>query len=156
MTGNITAANVDANYGLFINNKTTDAFDPAGGIMLTRELNSFRNGMRNSSRRLWYVVLLSSITSVRILNPEPSRLARCPDKGFPRPYVETNCSLPRSSPASGFYRAMLRAPLLARAQPPARIQTIRSHLRVHGGLCSRRGWFSAGWCYDEQSVPTVR
>ena len=49
---------------------------------------------------------------------------------------------------------------LPRAQPPARVQTIKSHLRspsvycraVPGGCCSPQGWFSPGCCYDEQSV----
>jgi hypothetical protein len=38
---NITVADVDNNYGLFINNLTTGTFNTLGGIMLTHELNNF-------------------------------------------------------------------------------------------------------------------
>jgi hypothetical protein len=38
---NITAADVDNNYGLFIDNLTAGTFDTVGGIMLTHELNNF-------------------------------------------------------------------------------------------------------------------
>ena len=40
-TNNITAANVDTNYQLFISNETSDTFNTAGGIMLTHKLNDF-------------------------------------------------------------------------------------------------------------------
>jgi hypothetical protein len=40
-TNNMTAANVDTNYQLFINNETNGTFDTVRGIMLTHELNNF-------------------------------------------------------------------------------------------------------------------
>ena len=74
--GNITAANVDTNDGLFINNETSEVFDPAGGghSQCSYELNNSTNGMQNSGRCLWYAVLLSPMTSVRKLNLVFTRL----------------------------------------------------------------------------------
>ena len=40
-TGNITAADVDADYNLFISNLTAGTFNTQGGIMLTHELNNY-------------------------------------------------------------------------------------------------------------------
>ena len=57
-TNNITSANVDTSYQLFINNEASDTFDTAGGIMLTHELNNFMTSeavkRHNSSKRLRY------------------------------------------------------------------------------------------------------
>jgi len=43
VVGNVTIsqADVDADYGLFVNNLTTGTFNTVGGIMLTHELNNF-------------------------------------------------------------------------------------------------------------------
>ena len=40
-TNNITTADVDADYQLFINNETAGNFNTAGAIMLTHELNNY-------------------------------------------------------------------------------------------------------------------
>lgn len=37
----VTQADVDANYGLFVNNLSAGSFDTVGGIILTHELNNF-------------------------------------------------------------------------------------------------------------------
>jgi hypothetical protein len=57
----VTAADVDNNYGFFINNLTTGTFNTVGGIMLTHELNNFT--MRGAIK--WYPQLKSSF-SVRL------------------------------------------------------------------------------------------
>jgi hypothetical protein len=55
---NITAADVDNNYGLFINNLTTGTFNAVGGIMLTHELNNFT--MQEAIK--WYPQLKASFS----------------------------------------------------------------------------------------------
>jgi hypothetical protein len=55
---NVTAAYVDNNYGLFINNLTTGTFNTVGGITLTHELNNFT--MQEAVK--WYPQLKSSFS----------------------------------------------------------------------------------------------
>jgi hypothetical protein len=61
---NVTAADVDTDYQLFINNETAGNFNSAGGIMLTHELNNFTM----SEAVKWYPALKSAF-SVRRHTP---------------------------------------------------------------------------------------
>jgi peptidoglycan/xylan/chitin deacetylase (PgdA/CDA1 family) len=78
---NITAANVDANYQLFINNLTAGTFNSVGGIMLTHELNNFT--MQEAIK--WYPQLKAAFS---YLVPVGVAL----NKTYP--YKETNYTLP--------------------------------------------------------------
>ena len=55
---NITAADVDTDYQLFINNETAGNFNSAGAIMLTHELNNFTM----SEAVKWYPALKSAFS----------------------------------------------------------------------------------------------
>jgi hypothetical protein len=59
-TGNITEADVDNAYNLFISNLTAGTFNTAGGIMLTHELNNY-----TMSEAIKYYPQLKSSFSVR-------------------------------------------------------------------------------------------
>jgi peptidoglycan/xylan/chitin deacetylase (PgdA/CDA1 family) len=80
-TANITSANVDTNYQLFINNLTAGNFNSVGGIMLTHELNNFT--MQEAIK--WYPQLKASFS---YLVPVGVAL----NKTYP--YKETNYTLP--------------------------------------------------------------
>jgi len=83
-TGNITEADVDNAYNLFISNLTAGTFNTAGGIMLTHELNNY-----TMSEAIKYYPQLKS--SFSYLAP----VGVCLNKT--QPYVETNYSLPSFS-----------------------------------------------------------
>jgi peptidoglycan/xylan/chitin deacetylase (PgdA/CDA1 family) len=78
---NITAADVDTDYQLFINNETAGNFNSAGAIMLTHELNNFTM----SEAVKWYPTLKSTFSYL-----VPIGVAL--NKTYP--YKETNYSLP--------------------------------------------------------------
>ncbi|KAN0137536.1 glycoside hydrolase/deacetylase [Lactarius tabidus] len=78
---NVTAADVDTDYQLFINNETAGNFNSAGGIMLTHELNNFTM----SEAVKWYPALKSAFS---YLVPIGVALNKT------QPYKETNYSLP--------------------------------------------------------------
>jgi len=106
-TKNITAANVDTNYQLFISNETSGTFD---------KLN----------QAFKYIVPIGFAFNRK------------------QPYVETNYSgSTLYRPSSSISQDGLpltphhRARLLARAQPPAWVQTIKSHLRSPSACCER-------------------
>jgi peptidoglycan/xylan/chitin deacetylase (PgdA/CDA1 family) len=61
-TGNITGADVDNAYNLFISNLTAGTFNTAGGIMLTHELNNY-----TMSEAIKYYPQLKSSFSVRFI-----------------------------------------------------------------------------------------
>jgi peptidoglycan/xylan/chitin deacetylase (PgdA/CDA1 family) len=80
-TNNITAADVDADYGLFISNLTAGTFNGVGGIMLTHELNNFT--MQEAVN--WYPQLKSAFSHMVPIGVALNKT---------QPYVETNYSLP--------------------------------------------------------------
>jgi hypothetical protein len=99
-TNNVTTADVDNAYNLFINNATAGTFNAGGGIMLTHELNNY-----TMSEAIKYYPQLKSSFSVRsiphdqrpltTLTPFPQYLVPigvCLNKT--QPYLETNYSLP--------------------------------------------------------------
>jgi len=80
-TNNITTADVDNAYNLFINNATAGTFNSGGGIMLTHEVNNY-----TMSEAIKYYPQLKS--SFSYLVPIGVSLNKT------QPYVETNYALP--------------------------------------------------------------
>jgi len=80
-TGNITDADVDANYNALITNVTNGMFDTQGVIMLTHELNNFTM----SEAVKFYDQLKAAFTAIVPVGVALNKT---------QPYVETNYSLP--------------------------------------------------------------
>ena len=107
--GNITAADVDTDYGLFISNLTAGTFNTVGGIMLTHELNNFT--MQEAIK--WYPQLKASFS------------VRCP---LPRA-TETmlTCARPWSPSES---RSTRRIPIKRPTIPCRRTSSVRRNLTL--------------------------